>query len=135
MNNALRWRLVLALVVVFFAGVAVGVMGAAHHARDVSAAHHSMHFDDRMRDHLRRELKLTPEQFERVAPIVDEMSKRLEVIRDDTRKRVTETMGESHREIAPLLTPEQREKLEQMKRRHEHMLRRRGIHPPMHKHD
>ncbi len=133
MNNALKWRLVFAFVVVFVAGVAVGVMGAAHHARDVFLARHSMQLGDRMREHLHRQLNLTPEQFEKVAPIVDEMSRRLEVIRDDTRKRVTETMEESHREIVPLLTPEQCEKLEQMKRRHEHMLRGRGSHRPMHK--
>lgn len=134
MNNALKWRLLLALVAVFFAGVAVGVVGAAQHARHAFFARHSMHFDDRMREQLRRELNLTAEQSEKIGPLVDEMSKRLEVIREDTSKRVAATMGESHNQIVPLLTAEQREKLEQMKLRHEQMLHRhgmRGMHSPM----
>src|SRR5215212_1728629 len=131
-SSTLKWRLILAFVIVFCAGVAIGVMGAAHHARREFFARHSMHFGDRMREHLRRELKLTPEQYDKVAPIIDEMSNRLEVIRGDTSRKVAETMGESHSQIVPLLTAEQREKLDKMKRRHERMLHFRGIHPGMH---
>ncbi len=131
-SSTLKWRLVLALVIVFCAGVAVGVLGAAHHARREFFARHSLHFGDRMREHLRRELNLTPEQYDKVAPIIDEMSNRLEAIRGETRQKVAETMGESRNQIAPLLTPEQRDKLDQMKRRHERMLHFRGIHSGMH---
>src|SRR5215210_3693859 len=132
MNSSLKWRLVIALVIVFFAGVAVGMMSAAHHARRIFIGRHSIQVGDRMHEHLRRELKLTAEQDKKVTPVLNEMSRRLETIREETSQRVAETMGESHRALTPLLTPEQNAKLEQMKRRHEHMLRWRGMHrgPP-----
>ncbi len=129
MNPELKWRFVVALIVVFFAGVACGVMGAAHHAHHAFMARHRMQFGDRMREHLRRQLQLTPEQYSQVVPIIDATSKQLELIREETRTRVAQTMDESHEKIAPLLTPEQRTRLEQMRRHHEHMLRMRGGQP------
>ncbi len=123
MTTALKWRIAIVLVLVFFAGVATGVLGGARHARHVFLAKHSAHFGDRMREHLKHELKLTPEQYEKVAPIIDEMGKRLEVIRDETSQRVADTMGESHSQLVPLLNEKQRAKLDKMKRRHQRMLR------------
>ena len=130
MTNALKWRIALVLVLVFFGGIATGVFLGARHARHVFFAVHSGHFGDRMREHLKRELKLTPEQFDKVGPVIDKMSGQLEAIRDDTTTRVAEAMSDSHREIAPLLSQEQREKLEELKRRHERILRWRGVHRP-----
>ncbi len=128
MTNALKWRIAIVLVIVFAAGVATGLLAGARHARHVFFARHSAHFGDRMREHLKQELKLTPEQYEKVAPVIDEMGARLELIRDETSKRVADTMGESHNKIVPLLNEEQRSKLDRMKRRHHRMLRFRGIH-------
>ncbi len=132
MSKALKWRIAIVLVIVFCAGVATGVMAGARHARHVFARH-SAHFSDRMREHLQRKLELTPEQAVKVAPIVDQIGKRLEVIRDETSKRVAQTMAEAHREVVPLLDAEQRAKLEQMKNRHERRLRGRGVH--LHPHE
>jgi len=127
MTTALKWRIAIVLVIVFAAGVATGVLAGARRARHIFFAKHSAHFGDRMRGHLKHELKLTPEQYEKAAPIIDEMGKRLDFIRDETSKRVASTMEESHSQIVPILNGEQREKLERMKRRHHRIMRfRRG---------
>ncbi len=83
----------------FFGGGPAGTLGFAHRGDPHSTrarlfARHSMQFGDRMREHLRQQLKLTPEQSEKIGSLVHEMSKRLEVIREDTSKRVAATMGE-----------------------------------------
>jgi len=123
----LKWRLAIVLAIVFSAGMATGLFAGARHARQIFAGkHQTAQFEGRMRDHFKRQLELTPEQYEKVAPILDEMGKKLAVIREETGTRVTETMQQSHAELAPLLTEAQRAKLEEMKKRHRHILRVRG---------
>ena len=124
--KALKWWLALVLVFVFFAGVATGLFAGAWHARHMFFLRHDEHFHNRMREHLKRELRLTSEQEGKVAPILDSLSARLDQIRNETEKRVTETMAQSHDEIVPFLTPEQRAKLEELHRRHQHILRLHG---------
>jgi Spy/CpxP family protein refolding chaperone len=85
---------------------------------------------ERMREHLRRELDLTPEQAAKIDPILDQTSKRLDAIRDETSKRVGEAMNESHRQIAPLLTADQQARLEKMHLKHRRILRFHHMHPP-----
>lgn len=130
MTRALMWRLVVGVLVVFAAGVATGMFVGARKAHDVLIFKHHHRMGDRMRDHLTRHLQLTPEQVEKLSPIIADTSRRLHEIRRDSGKRVADTMRESHGAIAPHLTPEQREKLDQMKMRHKRMLRRRGVPPP-----
>lgn len=123
MTNGLKWRIAVALLFVFLAGVAVGVFGTAHHVREVMLGHRPPHFRGRMAEHLRRELRLTPEQFSQVQPIVDRSADRLEQIRRETNQRVQETIHAAHGELAPYLTPEQRARLDEMAQRHHHALR------------
>lgn len=130
MKPALKWWLALGVVVVFFAGVATGLFAGAWHARRMFAGGHSAHFHQRMRNHLQRELHLSPEQSAQVAPILDRMAQELDAIREETRARVTATMSQSHQEMLPLLAPEQQKKLNEMRERHRRMLRMGGDPPP-----
>ncbi|MGZ5538494.1 MAG: hypothetical protein ACXWG0_08200 [Chthoniobacterales bacterium] len=130
MTTTMKLWLALALVVVFFAGAAAGLFGGAIYAHHMFVGRHGGFVAHRMREHLRRELQLTPEQNGKIAPILDRLDQRLETIRNETAQRVTETMNESHAEIVPLLTPEQREKFDQMRERHRHILHLHGGAPP-----
>jgi hypothetical protein len=127
MSKALKWQVAVALLLVFIAGVAVGVFGTAHHVRRLMFAMHPPHLRGRMAEHLRRELRLTPDQFAKVQPIVERSANRLEQIRAETNQRVRETIHQAHAEITPYLNPEQRTQLEQMEEHH-----RRALHggPP-----
>jgi Spy/CpxP family protein refolding chaperone len=136
MTKRLKLWLALAFFVVFLAGGALGVLGGAIHARQVFFRGHGGFVAHRMREHLRHELQLTSEQNEKITPILDQMDQRLETIRNETGQRVRDAMSQSHEEIIPLLNPEQRKKLEEMRERHKHIMRiHGGDMPPPPPHD
>jgi Spy/CpxP family protein refolding chaperone len=132
MNNALKWKLAFAFLLVFVAGVTTGgLLGTLHMRRHFLGPPHSGEMGDRMREHLRRALDLTPEQAAKIAPIVDATSAKLEAIRVETAQRVRSAMEESERQISPELTPEQQKKLHQMKLEHHKIMVHHGFTPPL----
>lgn len=133
MNDALKWKLAFAFLLVFVAGVTTGgLLGTLHMRRHFLGPPHSGAVGDRMREHLQRALDLTPEQAAKIAPIVDATSAKLESIRVETAQRVRKAMDESEQQIAPELTPDQQKKLETLKREHHRILMHHGFTPPQH---
>jgi Spy/CpxP family protein refolding chaperone len=127
MNEALKWKLVAGFLLVFVAGGIAGAALGGLYARHLFFEfHHPRMAGARMKEHLRAELSLTPEQVTKVSPIIDKAAQQLQEVRRSTGKRVREIMGEAHREIAANLTDEQRQQLEQMKERHHRWRHRRG---------
>src|SRR5438105_9047692 len=119
MNSALKWKLIAGFVLVFVAGGATGVFVSA------TAAHHFFFGPHRhgfaaqaMKNRLQWQLRLTDEQMAKVAPIIEKTGGQLEEIRGDTGRRVREAIAQAHREIAPILTPEQQQRLKDMEARH-----------------
>ena len=130
MTRALMWRLAVGVLVVFAAGAATGMFIGTRKAQEVMVFKHHGRMGERMRQHLIRELELTPEQLEKVSPVIDDTSRRLQQIRMESGRRVAETIRESRAAMAPHLTPEQRQRLETMKMRHKRIMHHRGGHPP-----
>ena len=122
MNRALKWKLIAGFILVFVAGGLTGAYLVASQAHHLLFGPHGA-IADRMRHRLRFQLRLTDEQMTRISPIIDKTATQLEGIRAETGQRVRATFAEAHREIAPELTPEQREKLKAMDER-----RRRWMH-------
>jgi Spy/CpxP family protein refolding chaperone len=130
MNSALKWKLAFAFLLVFVAGVTTGgLLSSLHMRRHFLGPPHSGEVGDRMREHLRRALDLTPEQAVKIAPIVDATSAKLESIRVETAQRVRNAMEESERQISPELTPEQQKKLQKLKQEHKKTLMHHGFMP------
>ena len=130
MNSSLRWKLILAFVLVFFAGIACGFFGAFHGARWMFGHAHHGSVAEHMKRHLRSELNLTPQQMEQISPIVDGAASQLEAKREQTMREVRNIFEETHRSITPFLTPEQQTKLDQLEQRHRQRPHRRGFMPP-----
>jgi len=131
MNGSLKWKLAFAFLLVFVAGVTTGgLLSSLHMRRHFLGPPHSGEVGSRMREHLRRALDLTPEQADKIAPIVDATSAKLEAIRVETAQRVRSAMEESEKQIAPQLTPEQQEKLQKLKLEHHRVLMHHGFNPP-----
>lgn len=132
MSNDLKWKLGLASLLVFVAGGMTGAFFSVHHIRHhiMLGPPHSGDVPDRMREHLRRTLGLTAEQQQKIGPIVDATSAKLESIRVETAERVRVVMEESKKEVAPLLTPEQQEKLDNLESEHRKMMMHHGFLPP-----
>jgi Spy/CpxP family protein refolding chaperone len=119
MNGALKWKLVAGFILVFIAGGIAGAALGGFYARHLFfEIHRPGHVGDRMKERLRAELSLTPEQVAKVSPIVDKTTAQLREIRRDTGRRVHEIIMEAHKEIAANLNDEQRQKLQQIEERH-----------------
>src|SRR6476620_11562355 len=119
MNQALKWKLIAGFILVFVAGGISGAFLGGLYARHVLFGfHHPQQIGARMKERLRTELKLTPEQMAKIAPIIDKTAAQLRDIRRETGRRVHETIAESHRQMAANLTDEQRQKLQQIEERH-----------------
>lgn len=130
MNNSLKWKLAVAFLLVFIAGITTGVFGALHLRHHILGPPHSGDVRGKMREHLRRALNLTSEQEAKIAPIVDATTAKLETIRIETAERVRTVMEESKREIAPQLNPDQQKKLEKLESEHRRMMMHHGFLPP-----
>ena len=132
MNSDLKWKLGLAFLLVFVAGGMTGAFFGVHHLRHhiMLGPPHSGDVPDRMREHMRRSLGLTPEQEKKIAPIIDATSAKLETIRVETAERVRTVMEDSKKEVAPLLTPEQQKKLDSLESEHRKMMMHHGFFPP-----
>ena len=129
MNNSLRWKLILAFVLVFLAGAACGFFGALH-VHHFFARMDSGAMAQHLKQRLRAELKLTPEQMQKISPIIDRAASELKTKREQTMRDVHEIFKQAHREMQPFLTPEQRTRLEQLEKRHRHLLHRHGFMAP-----
>jgi Spy/CpxP family protein refolding chaperone len=129
-NGSLRWKLIAGVLLAFLAGGMSGFFFATH-ARHVFVEFHQPGlFSMRMKEHLRRQLNLTPEQEAKISPIVEKMSGQLEQIRTETGDRVRKTMQDAHHEMEGLLTEQQRQELGRMEERHRTWHLHRGPHPP-----
>jgi hypothetical protein len=131
MNSGLKWKLAMAVLLVFVAGAATGAFFGVHHLRShiILGPPHSGDVPGKMREHFRRALALTPEQENKIAPIIDATSAKLETIRVETAERVRTVMEESKRAVAPLLTQDQQKKLEKLDSEHRKMMIHHGFLP------
>jgi Spy/CpxP family protein refolding chaperone len=119
MNRALKWKLIAGFLLVFLAGGLTGAfVGASHVRHFFFKFHHRGDISERMRHRLQRELDLTPEQVAKISPILDKAAAQLQQVRLDTGQRVREILNETHRQMAPNLTDEQRQKLQRIEDQH-----------------
>jgi Spy/CpxP family protein refolding chaperone len=126
MNSSLKWKLIAGFVLVFLAGGATGVFMSAATAHHFIGAHRHGFAAQAMKSRLQWQLRLTEEQMAKISPIIEKTGAKLEEIRGDTGRRVRETIAEAHREIAPLLTPEQQQRLKQMEEQHRRSFQNHG---------
>ena len=126
MNRALQWKLIAGFLLVFIAGGITGAFVGGSYARyHFFELHHPERIGGRMKERLRSELNLTPEQVAKISPIIDKTTAQLRDIRRDTGRRVHETIADAHQQMATQLTDEQRQKLKQMEERHRRWRQRR----------
>jgi Spy/CpxP family protein refolding chaperone len=119
MNRALQWKLIAGFILVFAAGGISGAfLGGLYARHHFFQLHHPQLIGARMKERLRAELNLTPKQVAKISPIIDKAAVQLRDLRRDTARRVHETIGEAHRQMAVNLTDEQRQKLQQIEERH-----------------
>ena len=126
MNRVLQWKLIAGFLLVFVAGGITGAFVGGSYARyHFFELHHPERIGSRMKERLRAELNLTPEQLAKISPIIDKTTAQLRDIRRDTGRRVHEIIADAHHQMAVQLTDEQRQKLTQIEERHRRWRHRR----------
>ena len=125
MNRALQWKLIAGFLLVFIAGGMTGAFFAASHAREVFQLPQPGIMGERMRERLRADLNLTPEQMTKIAPIIAKTASQLEQVRHDTGRRVHDLFVQAHTEMSQFLNDEQRAKLRAIEARHHRWMQHR----------
>jgi len=126
MNRALQWKLIAGFLLVFVAGGITGAfIGGWYAQNQFFELHHPERIGGRMKERLRAELNLTPEQLAKISPIIDKTTAQLRDIRRDTGRRVHEIIADAHQQMATQLTDEQRQRLNQLEERHRQWRHRR----------
>jgi Spy/CpxP family protein refolding chaperone len=72
-------------------------------------------------EHLSESLNLTADQKAKVQPILDQTKPQLEAIHKEAMEKMKAIMESTGAQIRPLLTPEQQQKYDAMKKAHEDM--------------
>jgi Spy/CpxP family protein refolding chaperone len=72
-------------------------------------------------DHLSKDLDLTDDQKTRVQPIIDQVKPQIKAIHEEAMQKMHALLENAGNQIRPLLTPEQQQKFDAMKKAHEDM--------------
>jgi Spy/CpxP family protein refolding chaperone len=72
-------------------------------------------------DHLSKDLGLTDDQKTKVQPIIDQAKPQMKAIHEEAMQKMHALMESTGAQIRPMLTPEQQQKFDAMKKAHEDM--------------
>ncbi|NDF01710.1 MAG: hypothetical protein EB034_26120, partial [Verrucomicrobia bacterium] len=105
-----HWKVILALVALFLLGAATGTAITLKVVkRIIDTRTNPERMSQTMLREYQRRLKLTPEQVERISPILQRTGSEMWNLRTEMSGRTLQVIRLAHDEIAGELTPEQRE--------------------------
>jgi Spy/CpxP family protein refolding chaperone len=114
------WKVILAFTGVFIAGMFGGALLGARYARHVFPSPRNMpsqNFAARLMERYVDRLELTADQVSKIEPIVQKAQVEVQRQRRENLREITRTMDQMHSEIAAILTPEQRVKMDELRRK------------------
>ena len=115
------WKVVLAFLGVFvagiFSGAMLGVRFGRHFMPPANRSPGGQNFGPQMMKRLEEQLELTPEQTTQIAPIVERTQVEVQRLRKENVREMTKVMDQMHTEVSAILTPEQRVKLEELRKK------------------
>ena len=110
-----HWKVILALVALFLLGAATGVVGTLKVVkRFIESRTNPERMSQSMLQEYHRRLRLTPEQVERIRPILQRTGREMWELRTEMSGRTLQVIRLAQDEIAGELTPEQREEFSQV---------------------
>jgi autotransporter translocation and assembly factor TamB len=108
------WKVVLYATLIFVAGLFIGILTGPLVLRTFLRPPTPAEMSSHILARLQSRLALTPEQTAQIKPFVELTSSDIEAIRLATTKQISDRIAETNSKIAPLLSPEQKTKLDQM---------------------
>jgi hypothetical protein len=121
-----NWKSILLLILVFFAGLAVGVVGTRIVVRHVvqTAINHPERVQSLMERNLTRRLSLDNEQQVKLHDILTDARGQLTDLRKEFQPQAATILTNADQKISALLTPDQQARYEKFKERNWPALRR-----------
>ena len=124
-----HWKVVLALVALFLLGAATGtVITLKVVKRVIEGRTNPERMSQSLLQEYQRRLRLTPEQIERIRPILQRTGREMWGLRTEMAGRTFQVIRLSHEEIAAELQPEQREEFARVNKEMRERYRQHG--PP-----
>ena len=119
-----KWKLGLYVLVIFLAGGGTGALITWRMCQGrVSTPLTPAQIGARLRARFQSRLDLTPEQMNKINPLIDRAMRQVEVIREETASHVFANVSNLHEQVLLVLTPEQKAKFEQLERERREYLR------------
>jgi Spy/CpxP family protein refolding chaperone len=124
MTSPGKRKLATYVLAIFLAGAASGALVAWQVARRMPVAPLTpAEIGARLRARFQTRLDLTPEQRQKVVPMIDQAMLRVEAIRKETASHVFANVSQLHEQMLTVLTPEQKTKFEELERERRDYLR------------
>lgn len=132
MTRPARWKVLAYAVALFVAGAISGAMVTYHQAETSPLkVDRKKEIAEHIRQRLKNTLNLTPEQAQKIDPYVERAAEQLEASHLTCLNSICAALDNMHAKIAPELSEEQRQKLEQITvERRQVMLNKYNYTPP-----
>ncbi len=123
MSPTRKWKLGLYVALIFLVGAGSGAVIAWQTSRKTPIPPTPTPIiATRLKERFQDRLALTPEQMQKIGPMIDQAMARLEVIRRETATQIFANVTNMHDQVAAVLTPEQRIKFDQLEQeRHDYL--------------
>ncbi len=119
-----KWKLRLYVLAIFLAGAGSGALLTWQTCQRRAVTPPSpAEIGARLRARFQSRLALTPDQVQKIEPMIDQAMRRVEAIRSETATHVFANVSNLHEQVLAVLTPEQRVKFEQLDRERREYLR------------
>ena len=112
------------IAVAIASALTLGSLGVYAHEGGHGPGHRKMMFGGGKLalEHLTKDLDLTPQQQAQVAPVIEQAKPQLRAIHEEAMQKARAVMENSAAQIRPLLTAEQQQKFDAIKKAHEEMI-------------
>ena len=124
MTSVSKWKLGVYVLVIFLAGGGSGALIAWQMCRRMPVVPvPPAQIGARLRARFQSRLDLTPEQVQKIEPMIDQAMHRVETIRKETARHVFANVSNLDEQVLMVLTPEQKLKFEELERQRREYLR------------
>jgi Spy/CpxP family protein refolding chaperone len=124
MSSLSKWKLGVYVLAIFLAGGGSGALIAWKVCRRMPVTSRPpAEIGARLRARFQSQLALTPEQVQKIDPMIDQAMHRVEAIRKETASHVFANVSNLHEQVLAVLTPEQKVKFEELERERREYLR------------
>ena len=124
MTSISKRKLGVYVLVIFLAGVGSGALIGWQMCRRMPVVPvPPAEIGARLRARFQSRLDLTPEQAQKIDPMIDQAMRRVDAIRKETASHVFANVSNLHEQVLTVLTPEQKVKFEELERERRDYLR------------